>query len=107
MRILLDHCVPVDLAQHIRGHEVESARGRGWQHLKDGELLDAIADAAVHDVLVTVDASIPFQQLLAERPFALVILRAKSNRVSHLARLVPALHRALKDIEPGEVREIS
>jgi hypothetical protein len=59
------------------------------------------------DVLLKVDKSIPFQQLLADRPVAVVVLRAKSNRVCHLARLVPALLKALEDIENGEVREVA
>jgi len=57
-------------------------------------------------VLITVDASIPYQQLIAGRPCSVLILRAKSNRVGHLARLVPAMLRALKDIAAGEVREL-
>lgn len=105
MRILLDHCVPVDLAQHIRGHEVACVRDRGWQALKDRELLDAMQDD--YDVLISVDASIPYQQMLQERTFSVVVLQAKSNRIGHLARLVPALLKALKEISPGEVREIS
>ena len=105
MRILLDHCVPVDLAAHIRGHEVTNVRAMGWQQLDDGQLLDAIAGQ--FDVLLTVDGSIPYQQIISDRPVAVIILHARSNRVGHLARLVPALLRILKDIEAGEVREIS
>ena len=105
MRILLDHCVPVDLAPHIRRHEVASVRDRGWQELDDGALLGAMAGQ--FDVLLTVDAGLPYQQLIGDRPFSVVILRAKSNRVGELARLVPALLRALKNIEPGEVQVIT
>jgi predicted nuclease of predicted toxin-antitoxin system len=105
VRILLDHCVPVDLAPHIRGHDVASVRDKGWQELNDGELLDAMTGQ--FDVLLTVDAGIPFQQLIRDRPFSVVILRAKSNRVGELARLIPAVLKTLKDIEPGDVREIA
>ena len=104
MRILLDHCVPVDLKPHIRGREVISVRDRGWQELDDGRLLDAMTGQ--FDVLLTFDAGIPYQQLIRDRPFSVVILRAKSNRVGALARLIPALLKALADIEAGEVREI-
>ena len=105
MRILLDNCLPVDLAAHIRGHEVSSVVDLGWTALDDGALLDAMA--GLFDVLLTVDKSIPYQQLLADRPLAVVVLRARSNRVGHLARLVPALLRVLKKIETGEVREVT
>ena len=105
MRILLDNCVPVDLAPHIRGHEVVSAVDMGWAALDDGALLDALTWQ--FDVLLTVDKSIPFQQLLTNRAVAVILLRASSNRVGHLARLVPALLKALKDISRGEIREIT
>jgi predicted nuclease of predicted toxin-antitoxin system len=105
VRILLDHCVPVDLAPHLRGFEVASVRDQGWQNLDDGELLEAMAGE--FDLLLTVDAGIPYQQLIAGRSLSVVILRAKSNRVDELARLVPALLRAFKSIESGEVRVIA
>jgi predicted nuclease of predicted toxin-antitoxin system len=105
VRILLDNCVPADLVPHIRGHEVETIVTMGWAGLDDGQLLDAMAGQ--FQALVTVDKSIPFQQLLANRPVAVVVLRAKTNRVGDLARLIPALLRALQDLVPGEVREVA
>jgi hypothetical protein len=58
------------------------------------------------DVLVTVDRSMPFQQRLDSRPFAVIVLRARTNRLADLLPLVPALLKALDGIKPGEVREI-
>ncbi len=104
MRILLDNCVPADLAAHIRGHEIANVIDQGWADLADGPLLDAMAGQ--FDVLLTVDKSLPFQQMLKGRPIAVVVLRAQSNRVSHLARLVPVWHRTLRAIEPGKVYEV-
>ena len=105
MRILLDNCVPADLASHIRAHEVATAVSMGWDALDDGPLLDAMAGQL--DVLLTVDKSMPYQQLIADRPLSVIVLRARSNRVGHLARLVPDLLRVLKVIAPGEVRKVS
>lgn len=104
MRVLLDNCVPIDLAVHIRGHEVVCVTDLGWAHLDDGALLDA-ADGGF-DILVTADKGIPFQQLLAGRSIAVVVMRARNNRVGTLARLIPALLTVLKSIAPGEVLEI-
>ncbi len=105
MRILLDNCVPVDFATHLRGQDVATAVGMQWAHLDDNDLLDAMAGQ--FDVLVTVDKNIPFQQSLNNRPIAIIILHARSNRVAELARLVAKLRRVLRSIGPGELREIS
>jgi predicted nuclease of predicted toxin-antitoxin system len=105
MRILLDNCVPRRLADHIQGHEVANVVDLGWADLKNGTLLEAMARN--FDALVTVDSSMPFQQRLDDRPFALVVMRAKSNRFTDLLPLVPALLDALAEVKPGEVREIS
>jgi hypothetical protein len=105
VRVLLDNCVPWRLAGRCHGHEVESVIDLGWDTLKDGLLLDAMAGR--FDVLVSVDKSIPFQQRLTNRPFAVIVLRAKTNRLADLLPLVPALLRALDEIKPGEVREVT
>lgn len=104
MRILLDNCVTADLAPHLRGHEVATAVEMGWSMLEDGPMLDPMAGK--FDILLTVDKSMRFQQSLTGRPFAVIVLRARTNRVAELARLVPALIKVMNVIEPGEVREI-
>jgi len=48
----------------------------------------------------------PFQQRLSSRPFGVILLRARTNRLADLLPLVPALLRALGEIKPGEVREV-
>ena len=99
---MLDNCVPWRLAQHIAGHQVTSVVDLGWANLKNGLLLEAMADR--FDVFLTVDKSLPFQQRLDDRPFAVVILRAKTNRLSDLLPLVPDLLQALERVSPGDVR---
>ena len=104
MRVLLDNCVPWRLGDDIRGHEVSSVIDLGWADLKNGALLDAMAGR--FDALVTVDRSVPYQRRLHDRPFAVLLLRAKSNRLADLLPLLPALLRSLDEVKPGEVREI-
>ena len=104
MRILLDACVPRKLKHDLVGHSVWTARERGWNRLQDGPLLDVIAGEI--DALVTMDKGLRFQQRLQGRPFAVILLRAKTNRLEHLQPLVPALLQALTQIQPGEVCEI-
>ncbi len=76
----------------------------GWADLDDGPLLKAMA--GMFDVLVTVDKSLPKQQRLSARPFGVVVLRAKTNRLIDLVPLMTALQQALLELKPGEVREL-
>lgn len=105
MRVLLDGCVPKRLANELTEHEVKTAPEMGWADLDDGPLLEAMAGR--FDVLVTVDKSLPRQQRLDNRSFAVVVLRARTNRLVDLLPLVPALRRAIGELRPGQVRELT
>ena len=105
MRILLDACVPRSLRNSLSGHEVRTAPEMGWGNLDNGALLDAMAGD--FDALVTVDKRLPKQQKIKDRPFGVVVLRARSNRLSDLLLLVPDLLAALSTLEPGVVNEVA
>ena len=104
MRILLDACLPKRLKLQFPGHEVWTAREACLNRLDDGQLLDAIAGK--YDALITMDKSIPFQQQLQGKPFAFVLLRAKSNRLADLLPLVPKLLEVLAEVKPGTITEV-
>ena len=101
MRVLLDECVDRRLAGDIRGHDVVTVPDAGWAALKNGELL-AYAQQQF-DAFVTVDRNLPFQQQLSNFSIAIVVLRARSNRVRDLRSLVPQLLAALPAAKRGEV----
>ena len=105
MRVLLDGCVPSRLAGELQDHEVNTAPKMGWADLDDGPLLDAMAER--FDVLVTVDKSLPKQQRIDNRPLAVVVLRAKTNRLVDLLPLAPKLRAVLENARPGQVYENS
>lgn len=105
MRVLLDACVPKRLGKELAGHQVRTVPEMDWADLDDGPLLDVMAGH--FDMLVTVDKSLPNQQNLNTRPFGIIILRAKTNRLTDLLPLVPALRIALDEVLPGEVRELT
>lgn len=104
MRVLLDNCVPRRLGTSLEGIDVTAVVDIGWAHLTDRELLDAMTGR--YDVLVTVDRGIRHQQRLHDRPIAVALLRARTNRLADLAPLVPALRHALGQMRFGEVHEI-
>jgi hypothetical protein len=103
--VLLDGCVPCRLAGELPGHEVRTAPEVGWENLDDGPLLNAMAQR--FDVLVTVDKSLPKQQRISDRPLAVVVLRAKTNRLVDLLPLGPKLRSVLENAQAGQVYEIS
>ena len=100
MRVLLDGNLPRNLAALLVDHEVHTIHQRRWSDLSNGTLLDAAA--AEYDAFVTLDQSLRFQQNLAGRPIAVVVLRAHSNRVADLEPLVPELLRVLPTARPGQ-----
>ena len=77
----------------------------GWADLDDRPLLDSMEDR--FDVLVTVDKSLPKQQHISDRPLAVVVLRAKANRLVDLLPHALRLRAVLENARPGQVYEIS
>ena len=76
-----------------------TARQMGWASIENGQLL-ALA-AREFDVFVTVDRNLSFQQNLAGLAIAVIVLRAPSNRLADLRRLVPELLKAIASARPG------
>ena len=74
MRILLDECLPKDLAGELQGHTVKTVPQAGLASIKNGKLLRLIADSGKFDVFVTVDKNLPREQKLDNLPFAVVVL---------------------------------
>ena len=73
MKILFDQGTPVPLRQALAHHEVVTAYERGWQALQNGELLSA-AEAEGFAAIVTTDKNLRYQQNLAGRQIAIVVL---------------------------------
>ena len=73
MLVLFDHSTPAPLSSFLTGHAVTEARTRGWDTLTNGDLL-AEAERAGFDVFVTCDKNIRYQQNLAGRKIAVVVL---------------------------------
>jgi predicted nuclease of predicted toxin-antitoxin system len=74
LRILFDKNVPVGVRRFLPNHEVRTVVEMGWpDQLENGELLK-MAEQAGFDVLITSDQNIVYQQNLAGRKLALVVL---------------------------------
>ena len=105
MKLLIDECVDERLRLLFPGYDCQTARFAKFAGLKNGQLLDA-AETAGFDVLITVDQNIPDQQNLGGRRLSVLILCGATNRLSDLARLVPAAIFALANIKSGSVARI-
>src|ERR1700686_1525811 len=73
MLVLFDHGVPAPLVPYLIDHTVVKARDRGWDRLSNGDLL-AEAERAGFEVFLTADKNIRYQQNLAGRKIAVVVL---------------------------------
>jgi predicted nuclease of predicted toxin-antitoxin system len=78
MRILLDENIPRGLRRILQGHDVRTASEMGWASIANGQLLDE-AEKAGFEALVTSDQNFVFQQNLAGRNIAIVVL--STNRL--------------------------
>ena len=109
MILLLDECLPVRLAPLLIGHDVRTVRQMNWLGLSNGQLL-AAADSHV-DVFITVDKNVVQQQSrpgfrLAGFGLAVIVLRARSNKIEDLSQLVDEILATLNGIKPGNVMTI-
>jgi hypothetical protein len=83
---------------------VQSVRQAGWTGTKNGELLALASER--FDVFITVDRNLSFQQNVTGLRIAVIVLRARTNRLSDLLPLVPHLLSALDAAEPGAVGHV-
>ncbi len=102
MRVLLDESLPRGLAPLIAGHDVSTVVEMGWSGMQNGQLLARASEG--FDAFVTIDANLPYQQVLERFFIGVVLLRAPSNRLADLEPLVPDLLASLDGIESGELR---
>lgn len=99
MKVLLDENLPHDLRRELPGHDVNTVQYIGWSGFKNGELLERAAGGGF-DVFVTMDSGVPYQQNPVQLPVAVVVLRAKPNRLPDLAPLVAPLLELLPRVQP-------
>ena len=95
MRVLFDQATPVPIRSFLSGHQIRTAAQEGWHQLANGDLLDA-AEAAEFEVFVNTDKNMRYQERLANRRIAIVVL----NRLQwpqlrpHVQRIVAAVDAA-------------
>lgn len=103
MRIVFDQATPVPIRPYLRGHTVRTAAQEGWDKLTNGEFLTA-AEEAGFDVLLTTDKNMRYQQNLAGRKIAIVVLGRQQwpQLRPHVQLVIEAVNAAT----PGSYAEV-
>jgi hypothetical protein len=73
--------------------------------LTNGVLLQQAA-AAGFDVLISMDRSLITQQNIANTQLAVIVLRARSNRLQDTSPLMPQVLAILPTIRPGQIQAV-
>jgi hypothetical protein len=104
MRILFDQGTPVPLRRHLTHRIVYTAFEPGWSALHNGELLD-VAEQEGYDLLMTTDQNLRYQQHLADRQLAIIVLLSTSWPRIQLR--IETIQSAVQRIMPGGYQEIA
>jgi hypothetical protein len=102
MRILFDQGTPLPLRRTLSGHDVSTAYELGWTDLGNGALLAAAEGK--FDALITTDQNLRYQQNLAGRQLAILVLPTTSwPKIEVHARFVAE---AIDGLRPGDLLEL-
>ena len=103
MQILFDQGTPVPLRLALGNHTVATAFEMGWSDLGNGDLLRAAEGR--FEVFITTDQNLRYQQNLAVRQLAILVLPTTSWPAikNHLGNIL----NALDGVRGGDYLEIS
>jgi hypothetical protein len=90
--------MPRGLLGALFDHRIETSHQMGWDRRGNGELLTA-AEAAGFDAMITADRNIQYQQSLAGRRIALIVL--DTNHWPTIRDNLQVLVDAIARIQPG------
>jgi hypothetical protein len=102
MKILLDACVPRPLRNFLSVHTVRTAQEMGWGKLKNGDLLKAAETE--FDAFFTCDQNLKYQQNIAGRKLAILIL--PTNDWPALKQMGDKIASAANLLKPGDFVEL-
>ena len=103
MRVLFDQGTPAPLRHALVGLSVETAFELGWGTLQNGALI-AAAESHGFDVLLTTDKNLKYQQNLAGRRLAVVVLSTTSW--PRIRRVTTKVLEAVSSAVPGSYMEV-
>ena len=102
MRVLFDQGTPAPLRRALAPHEVSTAFELGWSNFENGDLLRAAEGR--FEVFVTTDQNLRYQQNLAGRQLAILVL--PTTNWLEIQRHQDEVAAAVNSLRPGEYREL-
>ena len=94
MRLLLDENLPKRLKTDFAGHEIYTVRDKGWNGIKNGQLLQLMVENGF-DALLTFDKNLQHQQNFQKYTIAVFVLSALNNTYLELTKLSLKVHEYL------------
>lgn len=88
MKLLLDENIPKRLKLDYPEHEVYTVREKGWNGIKNGQLLQLLLENDF-DVLLTFDKNLQHQQNFKKYTLTVFVLSASINSYDELTKLTP------------------
>ncbi len=88
MKLLLDENLPKRLKLDYPEHEIYSVRDKGWNGIKNGELLKLMLEDSF-DALFTFDKNLQHQQNFSKYTLTVFVLTATINTYAELTKLTP------------------
>lgn len=105
MRILIDECVPKPLKREFDDLDLKTVGEMGWSGTKNGVLLQLMSESGF-TILLTSDRNIKYEQNLRQVGIAVIVIIARTNRLTDLLPLKSQVREALSTIEAGELIEV-
>ena len=103
MKILFDQGTRAPLRHTLAGHTISTTYEMGWAKLENGDLLNT-AEASF-DAFITTDQNLRFQQNLAGRRLAILVLPTTSWPLIQLH--LPKVAAAVDALRPGDFVEMN
>jgi predicted nuclease of predicted toxin-antitoxin system len=90
MKLLLDENLPKKLKHDFAEHETYTVRDKGWNGVKNGELLKLLKNENFN-ALLTFDKNLQYQQNFNKYTITVFVLTATINTYSALSKLIPQI----------------
>ena len=104
MQLLLDENLPKRLISDFPNHEVFTVREKGWNGIKNGELMELMLGNNF-DALLTFDKNLQHQQNFLKFPVTIFVLTAFNNTYDELSPLAARINQILESsiLKPGPI----